>query len=172
MAGRAKKADLLTSPKHAPHGAGRAITRLNRQVELAIAPSGMKIAQYRLMCLIAQGMSGSADVAAYLAVRPTSVTEIVEGLVSRGWLIRGVDPTDRRRSPLTLSKAGERALEKAQIAVTGRLRAIAEHMELAPGVTDPLLMLEAWHDAIDQYAERDAEGNPEPKSRSARSLAN
>jgi DNA-binding MarR family transcriptional regulator len=160
MAGRTKKVDPLTAPEHAPHGAGRAITRLNRQIELAIAPTGMKISQYRLLCLIAQGMSGSSDVAAYLAVRPTSVTEIIEGLVTRGWVIRGIDPADRRRSPLTLTRAGERLLEKAQVAVTGRLRAIAEHFDIEPGVTDPLLMLEAWHDAIDQYADRDEEGNP------------
>jgi DNA-binding MarR family transcriptional regulator len=147
----ARETDPLTVPEHAGHGAGRAITRLNRQVELAIAPTGMKLPQYRMLCLIAQGMSGSSDVAAHLAMRPASVTEIVEGMVTRGWVLRGSDPSDRRRSPLTLSKAGARVLEKAQVAVTERLRAIAEHLSVPAGASDPLLVLEAWHDALDQY---------------------
>lgn len=154
MPRQAKAPDPLAAPEHAGHGAGRAITRLNRQVEVAIAPTGMKLSQYRLLCLIADGMSGSSDVAARLAVRPTSVTEIVEGLVARGWVLRGSDPSDRRRSPLTLSKSGARVLEKAQAAVTARLRAIAEHLDVPAGVTDPLFVLEAWHDALDKYADR------------------
>jgi DNA-binding MarR family transcriptional regulator len=159
----AKAADPLTAPEHAGHGAGRAITRLNRQVEVAIAPTGMKLSQYRLLCLIADGMSGSSDVAARLAVRPTSVTEIVEGMVARGWVLRGSDPSDRRRSPLTLSRSGARVLEKAQLAVTERLRAIAKHLDVPAGVTDPLLVLEAWHEALDHYASSDS-AKPTPRS--------
>lgn len=107
---------------------GRVIARLSKQLELALDEVGMSLPQYRLLGWLETGAQGSAKLAEHLAVTPPSVTALVDGLVRKGWVDRGSDPTDRRRLPLHLTPAGRDALQAADELVTGRLESVLTHV--------------------------------------------
>ena len=50
------------------------------------------------------------ELAALEKVRPPSMTRIVNGLESRGYLARKPDPTDRRQCVVTLTESGKQIL--------------------------------------------------------------
>ena len=108
--------------------AGRVIARLAKQVELAIDAEDLSLPQYRVLGLLAEGEEASARLAERLAVRPNTVTSIVEGLVARGLVTRGADPADRRRLPLTLTEQGHLVLDRANTAVGVRLQDVLSHV--------------------------------------------
>ncbi|MGI0132929.1 MAG: MarR family winged helix-turn-helix transcriptional regulator [Thermoplasmata archaeon] len=56
-----------------------------------------------LQWAVKEGPASMSDLAAFLRVRPQSVTPVVESLVHRGWLMRGRSRTDRRRTQVGLS---------------------------------------------------------------------
>src|SRR5262249_39067877 len=93
-----------------PGPAGRTIARLARQVERAITPLDLSMPQYRVLALLADGSTAASVLAQQLAVRPPSVTAVVDGLVARALVERSPDPLDRRRLTLTLTDEGARLL--------------------------------------------------------------
>lgn len=63
---------------------------------------------------------GQRALSRVIAVDPRNLVPIIEGLVARGLLHRAVDPTDRRRRLLTLTRIGGEAadrLARAAIAI-------------------------------------------------------
>ena len=55
-----------------------------------------------------------SQVAARLHVSPRTVTDLVDGLETDGFVVRGPHPTDRRKTVLTLTEAGLGALAAAR----------------------------------------------------------
>jgi DNA-binding MarR family transcriptional regulator len=84
-----------------------------------------------------------SDLAARTRTVPSSVSEVVSGLVRRGLISRQASATDRRRAELSLTPAGEAILSRAPETVQERLIAgfaklgVAERRALADG-------LESW----------------------------
>jgi len=132
--------------------AGRVLARLAKQVELALAPLDLTLAQYRLLGHVVQGHDSSARLATRLAVSPPSVTSLVDGLVARQLVERRADPADRRRQPLVLTPRGVSLLREADDAVDARLDGILGYLEedARPGA---LAALAEWERALDARLE-------------------
>ena len=132
-------------------GAARAVARLAKQVEVALAPLDLSLPQYRVLALLADGSTASSVLARKLAVSPPSVTAVVDGLVARGLVERRDDPEDRRRLTLLLTRDGKRLLAAADIAGEARLDEIAGFLADPP---DALAAgLDGWNHALDRNRE-------------------
>ena len=88
-------------------GAARAVARLAKQVEVALAPLDLSLPQYRVLALLGDGSTASSVLARKLAVSPPSVTAVVDGLVAAVWSSVGPIPRtgagSRCSSPATAS---------------------------------------------------------------------
>jgi DNA-binding MarR family transcriptional regulator len=132
-------------------GAARAVARLAKQVEVAIGPLDLSLPQYRVLALLGDGSTASSVLARQLAVRPPTVTAVVDGLVGRGLVERRADPEDRRRLTLSLTRDGRKALAAADAAAEARLDEIAGFLEDPPAALSA--GLESWNDALDRNRE-------------------
>src|SRR5580700_7509726 len=89
----------------------------------------LTLPQYRVLGILAEGSAAASGLAGRLAVRPSSVTAIIDGLVARGLVDRKHEEDgDRRRIALRLTKAGVRIVAEADLAVDGYLASIASHL--------------------------------------------
>jgi long-chain acyl-CoA synthetase len=104
---------------------GRTAAWLARQVELGLASADLSLPQYRVLGFLDESSAVSSDLAERLAVRPPSVTAVVDGLVARGLVERRTVVADRRQVDHVLTETGRCALDTADAAVTARLRDIA-----------------------------------------------
>jgi DNA-binding MarR family transcriptional regulator len=104
---------------------GRTAAWLARQVELGLASADLSLSQYRVLGFLDESSAVSSDLAERLAVRPPSVTAVVDGLVGRGLVERRNVVADRRQVDHVLTESGRCALDTADAAVASRLRDIA-----------------------------------------------
>jgi long-chain acyl-CoA synthetase len=130
---------------------GRSAAWLAKQVELALAGVDLSLPQYRVLGLLAEGSAMSSALAARLAVRPPSITAVVDGLVTRGLVTRRRTEDDRRRVPLAITAKGERLLAAADSATESRLGAIACCLSDAEAGARLLDDLELWRQAVAAY---------------------
>jgi DNA-binding MarR family transcriptional regulator len=131
---------------------GRVAAWLAKLVELALAESGLTLPQYRVLGLLDGGPAVSSAIARRLAVRPPSVTGVVDGLVARGLVARTNDPGDRRMVSLELTAEGRDVLDRCDAAVDERLERIAGHLsdrDRQRAVGD----LTLWHRALAAHRE-------------------
>jgi DNA-binding MarR family transcriptional regulator len=90
------------------------ILRLNRGLDCVDA--GLTPAQYRIMKLAGAGGERSTRLAQRLAVAKPTLTALADGLVAAGYATRTAEPGDRRVVRLTLTEAGQAALDRADAA--------------------------------------------------------
>jgi DNA-binding MarR family transcriptional regulator len=104
------------------------ILRLNRGLDCVDA--GLTPAQYRIMKLAGAGGERSTRLAQRLAVAKPTLTALADGLVAAGYASRTAEPGDRRVVRLTLTEAGQAALDRADAAyaawLTGLLTATGQ----------------------------------------------
>jgi DNA-binding MarR family transcriptional regulator len=103
--------------------------RLARE-EAALA--GLSPPQFRMMRWIARGGTlPTTGWAGPSGLRASTVSGLVDGLVRRGWVERGPDPSDRRKVLLRLTSEGRALVTRVETARRRRMgRAFAA---LAPG---------------------------------------
>jgi long-chain acyl-CoA synthetase len=130
---------------------GRTAAWLAKQVEIGLAAADLSLPQYRVLGLLDERSAVSSDLAERLAVRPPSVTAIIDGLVARGLVGRRTVLTDRRQVDHVLTKSGRRALDAADAAVAGRLGEIASCLGDDHEVEAAFDGLEAWRRAFTAY---------------------
>ena len=114
---------------------GRTAAWLAKQVEVGLADVDLSLPQYRVLGFLDESSAVSSDLAHRLAVRPPSVTSMVDGLVGRGLVERRAVQSDRRQVDHVLTDAGRRVLEAADRAVEARLADIAGSLD-DPAETD------------------------------------
>lgn len=83
-----------------------------RPVELAKMPRVTPSQWGVLMMIEGQGGSTVKDVAEGLGITSSAATQLVDGLVANGYVIREEHTEDRRRVTLTLSKKTKNQVEK------------------------------------------------------------
>ena len=127
--------------------AGRTAAWLAKQVELGLSDVELSLPQYRILWLLDYGPSMSSSLAERLAVRPPSVTSVVDGLVARGLVARSHSEGDRRQVSHVLTAAGRGALAAADEAVDRRLADIAGCLA-APAGRRALDALDLWQEAM------------------------
>jgi long-chain acyl-CoA synthetase len=130
---------------------GRVAARLSRQVEVGLAQVDLSLPQYRLLTMLAEGSVAASALADRLAVKPPSVTAVVDGLVSRGLVERCSYSGDRRRVGHVLTARGRRLLEEADRTVETRLAGIAAYLDDPQDVAGALRGLDCWRLALDAY---------------------
>lgn len=130
------------------HNPGRTAAWLAKQVELGLATADLSLSQYRILGLLAEGSAMSSSLAERLAVRPPSVTAVIDGLVSRGLVERTHNEDDRRRISLAITARGQEVLESADSGVNGRLEQIAAGLPSAKSNARALENLALWHQAL------------------------
>jgi long-chain acyl-CoA synthetase len=128
--------------------AGRTAAWLARQVEVGLADVDLSVPQYRVLGVLAQGSAVSSVLAERLAVRPPSVTSVVDGLVSRGLVRRQPREDDRRCVALALTGEGEATLDAADRAVGSRFDLLLEALADRGRASVALDGLEAWREAM------------------------
>ena len=97
--------------------------------EQAARAAGLAPRQHQALLAI-KGFPGGAevtigDLAQRLGIRHHSSVGLVDRLVSAGYLVRGGDPRDRRRTLLSLTATGEKALAQLSAAHRSELRRVA-----------------------------------------------
>jgi len=78
-----------------------------------------------------QGRPLMKDVAAYLGITPPSATALIDILVEGEYIERGVDEDDRRAVRLTITPAGEVALEAGFKEIIARMRRVLHDLDEA-----------------------------------------
>lgn len=126
---------------------GRTAAWLAKQVELGLATVDLSLSQYRILAILAEGSAQSSALAERLAVRPPSVTAVIDGLASRGLVERTHREDDRRRVALELTTQGHELLVLADQAVNKRLEQIAGSLGTKAGAR-ALASLARWHEAM------------------------
>jgi len=152
-----------------PRHPGRTISRLARQVELAVSSLDLTLSQYRVLGILGDGHEAASVLADKLAVSRPSVTGVVDGLVARGLVRRDHHGADRRRIDVGLTEEGRRLLDAADVEVQRRLTEIARYLEpelgpesasrrepepkrqRATATAEPFGALATWHAALDAY---------------------
>jgi len=135
----------------APMAIGRTAAWLAKQVELALVSADLSLPQYRILGLLTEGSAVSSALAERLAVRPPSITAVVDGLVSKGLVKRRHAEDDRRRVTHVLTSKGERLLATANEAVDSRLAGIAGSLATKELTERALEGLELWRHAMAAY---------------------
>lgn len=129
-------------------GPGRAAARLARVVDRALGAADLTLPQYRLLLFLTEGTAAAGVLAGRLAVSRPAVTELVDGLVARGFVDRSSVAGDRRRVDHLLTPTGEAALDRADAAVEAALGALADRLPLNKR-RRAVEGLELWGHAID-----------------------
>lgn len=107
-----------------PVAAARAAAQLGRTVGVALEPSDLNAAGYRLLAYLVTGETASKVLAAKLAVSRPTVTATLDWLEQRGYAVRRPDDIDRRRVEIAITSKGLEALEVADRLVVLRLEEI------------------------------------------------
>ncbi len=131
---------------------GRTAAWLAKQVEIGLGTVDLSVPQYRILILLDESSAASSHLAERLAVRPPTITAVVDGLVARGLVERCAVEGDRRRVDHVLTAAGHRILEDADTAVDARLRGVTDVMDDAEATEAAFTGLAAWRTAFKAYS--------------------
>lgn len=128
----------------------RAAARLARVAGSALGDANLTLAQYRVLVFLDGGDRPATDVAALLDVTPSTVTSVVDGLVTRDLVERGEDKADRRRVILSLTAEGTNTLRRGDEVVSERLGGLLDRMK--PAESEAVLNgLELLNAAMNDY---------------------
>ena len=99
--------------------AARAVAFTARRLERAL--HDMTLPQFRVLAIVASSSERASRIADRAAVSRPSLTGLLDGLESRGW-VRRVDVSgDRRGVRLEVTPTGTTALAEAELAMAGAL---------------------------------------------------
>ena len=131
---------------------GRTAAWLAKQVELGLADVDLSLPQYRVLGLLDERSAFSSDLAERLAVRPPTVTAVVDGLVARGLVGRHPVAGDRRRVDHQLTDEGLALLGAADAAVEARLELVTDAMADPVATEEAFGGLVCWRRALVAYS--------------------
>ncbi|MCL6509574.1 MAG: MarR family transcriptional regulator [Anaerolineae bacterium] len=126
---------------------------------------GMSLLQYGLLRILASEPCTLSELSNRMMLTPSTLVPAVDKLEREGYVVRGKDPSDRRRTPLTVTNAGRQALQAVppfhdEDALMNSVRAMgparAESLrallhELLMGMSDDRTMIE---DLLANHPER------------------
>jgi len=131
---------------------GRTAAWLAKQVELGLGQVDLSLPQYRILGLLDEHSAQSSVLAERLAVRPPTVTAVVDGLVARGLVERQPVEGDRRRVGHALTPAGLDLLHRADAAIEDRLQLVVDAMDDPAAAEEAFTGLARWGRALVAYS--------------------
>lgn len=91
----------------------RVARRLRQGTRDALAPLGLSPHQSRALRLIGERQPlRPSELAEHLDIAARSVTDVLDGLLDRGWIERSADPGDRRATLVSLTDSGRELLDR------------------------------------------------------------
>lgn len=85
-----------------------------RQLDDRLAARGLRLRHMAVLAVLAEAPSAQLEVGRRLDLDPSDVTSTVDDLEARGMVERTVDPSDRRRRLVALTRAGRRELTQLE----------------------------------------------------------
>ncbi|MBT0771608.1 MarR family transcriptional regulator [Kineosporia sp. J2-2] len=85
--------------------------RVRRSMDTGLRASGLSLPTYKLLRELSRGERSMRELSDVLRVTPRTVTDMVDGLESRGQVERRPHPTDRRVTRVHLTEVGAKDLE-------------------------------------------------------------
>jgi len=131
---------------------GRTAAWLGKQVEIGLGSVDLSLPQYRILGLLDEHSEVSSVLAERLAVRPPTVTAVVDGLVTRGLVERRPVEGDRRRVGHVLTPEGLTILHEADAAIEARLVVVTDAMGDADAAEEAFAGLARWRRALVAYS--------------------
>jgi DNA-binding MarR family transcriptional regulator len=125
------------------------VIALSRSIEIAVNEAGLTSSQFRALSLVRAGVTSSGVLARLLAVRPPTVTTVMNGLVEDGLVARTRSADDRRRVGYELTGPGAAALATANAAADGALAYLADSLDDNAQRRIAVDSLDLWRDALD-----------------------
>jgi long-chain acyl-CoA synthetase len=143
----------------------RGLVRMSRQVEITLGEFQLSVSQFRVLDRLRGGSAAGRSLAEWLAVKPPSITTLVDGLVSRGLVERGTDDGDRRRVAHDLTADGRSLHAEAIAALSKRLSHLLTFVADEIDAEDTIHSLATWNEAIIRASEakRVSSGDKVPK---------
>lgn len=89
----------------------------------------LTFAQVVALYSIRYGANTPGVIATRIEITPRAVTSHIDALESKGLLTRSIDPIDRRRTILTLTKAGEKLSKDIEATALTSLRNYIHHLD-------------------------------------------
>ena len=108
---------------------GSAVGELARITELALEEAPLSFTQYRILQRLQQGHSIASELALRLRLTKPSVTRLVDALVDLRYIVRRVDPADRRRVIHTITARGTRVLERTNAIVERHVMRVLKELD-------------------------------------------
>jgi long-chain acyl-CoA synthetase len=139
--------------------AARGAAWLAKRVERVLTEADLTLPQYRLLSLLENGGATATYAAERLAVSPPSVTAIVDGMVTKGFVQRASVAEDRRRVELAITDAGRVALQRADAVILERLGELAARGDARLSPAQALDALTWWLDVIETEMTQAADPN-------------
>ncbi len=87
--------------------------RIRTAADGALRGHGLSLSGLKLLKALAGGDRSMREISQALHVSPRTVTDLIDGLETRGLVARGPHPSDRRVTLLHLTEAGTRELAAA-----------------------------------------------------------
>jgi len=98
-------------------------------VTTALAPIGITPRQMSILRLLSiQAPIRQHELGSLLSIDRTSMVAAIDGLEAMGYVVREVDPNDRRAHAIQLTQAGVAIDEAARIAVDSAAQSMVEHL--------------------------------------------
>ncbi len=91
-----------------------AVTRLHRRLRQQTAGALTASQSSALSSIERLGSPTLGELAVHESVQPPSMTRVVAGLETLGYVVRGADPTDRRVARVQVSESGRAVLRKSR----------------------------------------------------------
>ena len=104
------------------------IIGLGRALELAVRETGLSSSRFRALSLVDARITSSGLIARFLDVKPSTVTTVMDGLVSDGLVARVRSANDRRRVDYELTDSGCETLRGANAAARRALSTLADNI--------------------------------------------
>ena len=130
---------------------GRTAAWLAKQVEIGLGTVDLSLPQYRILGMLDESSAVSSHLAERLAVRPPTITAVVDGLVAKGLVERRTVEGDRRRVDHVLTDAGHRMLDAADAAIDARLHEITDALDDPAAAEEAFCGLAGWRKALVAY---------------------
>ena len=124
------------------------IIGLGRALELAVRQTGLSSSKFRALSLVNANITSSGLIARFLDVTPSTVTTVMDGLVSEGLVVRVRGDHDRRRVDYELTDIGCKTLDGANAAALRALSTLADNIDSADRDV-AFRGLDLWTQAID-----------------------
>lgn len=127
------------------------LARCHEKEERLAKAHNLTQAEFRCLKSMHEGeIINNREIASRLRLSASRLTRIIDGLVQKGFVVREIDPQDRRNMRLYLSKKGIEFVKKMNDDYTAIHKEILEniqndqHQTLINAMTDLLSALDKW----------------------------